>query len=242
MSAPGRMTQRERDDLARLARKRAQLAKARVAERQRVLLAEAEDLLAARYDPDEDAWAEAHRAAEAAMVGLNDRIRQVVAALGIPAEFAPTACLVWYGRGENAAAERRAELRRVAQTRLEALAASAKGAIEERLLEVETELVREGLTSAGALAFLDRMPAAEELMPPLTLGDLGVPEAAALLKPSTAADRKRAAIRRAIAQNPDASNRQVAAIVGCDHKTVAAYRNGESAGEVAGDSPPEVTS
>ena len=68
-------------------------------------------------------------------------------------------------------------------------------------------------------------------MPALGIEDLGVkrwqtPEdaAAQLLTPLTPTDRKRRQILRAIEANPSASNRRIAELAGCDHKTVAAYR------------------
>ena len=95
-----------------------------------------------------------------------------------------------------------------------------------------------GLESEDARAALAAMPTAEQLMPALSLDDLGVktwqpPEgaAAALLEPSTPADRKRRKVRQAIEANPGASDREVARIAGCDHKTVAAIRRA-AAGEL----------
>ena len=76
-------------------------------------------------------------------------------------------------------------------------------------------------------------------MPSLSIEDLGVvrwqpPEDAAtqLTTPLTPADRRRRRILRAIEANPTASDRKIAEITGCDHKTVAVYRRGgESGGE-----------
>ena len=71
-------------------------------------------------------------------------------------------------------------------------------------------------------------------MPPLSLEDLGVvrwqpPEDAAtsLTTPLTPADRRRRQIRRAIETTPDASDRKVAEIPGCDHEAVTAYRRNQ---------------
>src|SRR5437773_421489 len=126
------MNKSERDDLARLARQRAKLAKADAAQREKILLAEVEDLMAAEFE-----------AREAALI-------------------APS------------------------------------------------------LESDDARAFLEAMPTAEQLMPSLSLDDLGVrtwqpPEgaAAAALTPSTAADRRRRKVLRAIAANPAASDREI---------------------------------
>ena len=75
------------------------------------------------------------------------------------------------------------------------------------------------------------MPTVEQLMPPLSLEDIGVirwqpPEdaAAQLTTPLTPADRRRRRVLRAIEADPGASDRKIAAIAGCDHKTVARCR------------------
>jgi len=80
-------------------------------------------------------------------------------------------------------------------------------------LETETHLVFGGLESSEARQFLAAMPIVEELMPPLSLENLGVtrwqpPEDAAtqLTTPRTPADRRRRRILRAIEANPTASD------------------------------------
>jgi hypothetical protein len=126
---------------------------------------------------------------------------------------------------------RRSELIKLAETRLAALTKTAKTAIQGSVLVVETELVTGGLESSEARAVLASMPTVEQLMPPLSLEDLGVvrwqpPEDAAtqLTTPLSATDRRRRQIRRVIEANPDLSDRKIAEIANCDHKTVAAYR------------------
>ena len=121
-------------------------------------------------------------------------------------------------------------MRKVAQSKLTALTASAKTAIDRAVLETVEALITPGQDDA-AREFLERMPTAEQLMPPLELSDLGLktwtpPDSAAeeLLTPMTTADRKRAKVRQAIKANPDASDREVARIAGVDHKTVAGVR------------------
>jgi hypothetical protein len=103
-------------------------------------------------------------------------------------------------------------------------------------------LVAGSQESADARAVLEAMPTAEQLMPALSLGDLGVktwqpPEgtASALLAPSTPADRKRRKVLAAIEAHPGWPDRKIAEISRVDHKTVAAYRR--RAGETAGELP-----
>ena len=88
-------------------------------------------------------------------------------------------------------------------------------------------------------------------MPSLALEDLGVvrwqpPEDAAtqLTTPLTPAERRRRKIRRAIATNVGASDRKIAELAGCDHKTVAAYREAAADGEfpaIGGELPGDET-
>jgi hypothetical protein len=66
------------------------------------------------------------------------------------------------------AAERTAELTRVAHNKIEQLEKEAKHAIERASVEIQTKLVADGLESTEAKTFLDSMPTAEQLMPMLT--------------------------------------------------------------------------
>lgn len=232
------MNKSERDDLIRLARSRARLAKMQVTEREKILLADAEDLMAAEFRARDELWAEATQIAEEAARKANEIITARCADLGIPAKYAPQLRLGWLPRSDEfLGPARRAELRKVAAARLAALRAAASRAIDEAELKTETELIAGSLESADARAFLSAMPTPEQLMPPLSLDDLGVttwqpPEgaAAALLTPETTAGRRRRKVLAAIAQDPAASDREIGRRTGVDHKTVAAYRR--AAGEL----------
>jgi hypothetical protein len=111
------------------------------------------------------------------------------------------------------------------------LTKTAKTMIDREALNAETALLSGGLETGEARELLAALPSPEQLMPSLGLDDLGVkgwqpPEGAAaqLLTPSTPADRRRRRILRAIEANPAASDRRIAELADCDHKTVAAYR------------------
>ena len=230
------MTKGEREDLRRLARQKAKLAKSKADERAKALMAQVEEQLAAEYDPYDEAWAAEYQAARAAIAKLNAEIASNFRAAGLTLQNAPSAQIYWRERGESASAARRAELRRLAAARLDAMTAAAKTAIETSLVDIETELTRDGLESGEALTFLAALPSAENLLPSLTLDDLGRPRpdgwrppdgaAAALTATPSAADRKRRRIRQAIEDNPGLSDRGIAAIAQCDHTTVAAWRRG----------------
>jgi len=78
----------------------------------------------------------------------------------------------WYDRGETAEAKRRAELRKVVQTRLEARAKLAKLEVERHEVSVLEKLAARALESTEARAFLEATPTASELMPAVTLAEL----------------------------------------------------------------------
>jgi hypothetical protein len=226
------MTKGEREQLIRLARLRAKQAKTEAVQREKVLLSEVEDLMTVEFQAQDQLWAEATAIAEEAARKANEVIVARCLDLGIPAKDAPQLELGWRRRSpEFSNRERRGELRKLAQTKLTALTSTAKTMIDGRLLETETSLITGGLESGEAREFLSAMPTAEQLMPALSLDDLGVAHwqpptdaAAALLTPSTPADRRRRIILRAIEANPGASDRKLAEIAGCDHKTVGALR------------------
>ena len=141
------MAKSERSELLRLVKARARVAKAE-------LLAEFEQKLAAKYLPsDHPAWEELTATATKAVADADAQIAEVCRELGIPEKWRPGISASWYGRGENASEMRRAELRKVASTRLDAEGKKAKHAIE-------------------AKAFLETMPTPESLMVPLQLPDV----------------------------------------------------------------------
>ena len=165
------MTAKERRDLITMARLRAGVAKAQVAQRAAELEADFEEQLGTIYDFDRDEiWKEAVRlAAEAAAAG-SKVIRERCAELGIPQEFAPSLSgPSWYSRGRNEVAERRAELRKMAKTRIDAMAKRAAAQIAAASIGVQEQLLSEGLTTAAAQGFFASMPAPAELMPPIAL-------------------------------------------------------------------------
>ena len=179
----GGMTKGERTDLARLIRHRERLAKSAASQRSAELLADAEHQLGAIYSFDDDeTWAALHSSCDKAVKAAQVEIAKRCQELKIPKNFAPGLELRWYGRGENASKDRRAELRRMATTRIAAMEKSARTAIEGHSVEVQTELLAGGLTSDAAKLFLEKMPAVETLMPMLNeteikglLGDGGRP-------------------------------------------------------------------
>lgn len=164
------MTKAERDDLAKLVRRREKIAKADADRLAAEMLAEFELQVATDYRiNDDDVWAQAHAAAEEAIAAADAAVAARCQELGIPQRFRPSIDVYWYSRGEHAAKDRVAELRRVAKSRLDANAKAAKVEIERHSVDIQTQLVARGLESAEAREFLASMPSAEQLMPALTV-------------------------------------------------------------------------
>ncbi len=112
--------------------------------------------------------AEARSMVEQANRQIADRCKE----LGIPEEFAPSCTFWWNGRGHNAVAARRAELRRAAKSKIDALEKEAITKIERMSLDAQTEVIASGLTSDAAKTFLNTMPSMDSLMPPIEIGEM----------------------------------------------------------------------
>jgi hypothetical protein len=226
------MTGADRDALIKLVKARARQAVSEAKMREKVLLAEVADLITAEFEAGDALWADAVAIAEEYAAKANAQIQARCAELGIPPKDAPGLGLGWHPRSssfENA--NRRGELRQLAEKRLTALTETAKVAINGAALRAEEALVIGGLQSDQARAMVEALPTVETLMPALSLADLGVkhwqpPEDAAsqLISPLTTTQRRARQILRAIEANPRASDREIAKLVACDHKTVAAHR------------------
>lgn len=226
------MTKADRDNLIRLVRARARHAKAEAKQREKVLLSELLQELGAEYSARDEMWAEAVQIAEEAMAKANDQIRARCMDLGIPAKDAPSLHTGFVRKPwDRFGPDEQAKMLKRAQAKLAALTETAKVMIDAKALTVETALIAGGLESDEAKAVLEAMPTVEQLMPALTLDDVGVkhwhpPEGAAseLMAPLTTAGRKRRRVRQAIEANPGTSDREIARLAGVDHKTVGKYR------------------
>ena len=159
------MSKTEREELAKLLRQRTNVAKRMAEQRAGELLADVEAQLAAVYKADDPAWRELTAAAEAKVREADAALAARCRELGIPEELRPSLQCGWWGRGESGARERRAELRKVAERKVEAAKRRAFAEVEKAELEGRMLLARDGLESAEALAFLGSMPSPEALMP-----------------------------------------------------------------------------
>jgi hypothetical protein len=162
------ITKAEQAELQKLINRREKVLRQVAAARSADLMADFEQQMAAEYSfDDRDVWAEATRRGRAAVDEANQKIAEECALLGIPSQFAPCLAFGWSSRGENASKERRTELRRVAQTRIEAIEKRALVEISHEALLASTEIVSLGLVSEAAQRFLNELAPLERLMPPL---------------------------------------------------------------------------
>jgi len=159
--------------LLKVCRIRTKVAKADAAARSANLKAEFEAQLAAAYSYDDnEIWKKAYAAAKEAAQEAQHIVARRCEELGIPGRFAPSLYLNWSSRGENAVKQRRAELTRVAHSKIEQLEKNAKLEIDRASAETQTKLLAAGLESAEAQAFLEAMPTAAQLMPTVSLQEI----------------------------------------------------------------------
>lgn len=168
------MTRHEREDLQRLLRQREKVQKSAAKQRSAELLADFDSQLAAEYRFDDDAvWAAATKLADAEVAKAQAIVADRCQELGIPQEFTPGLNLRWSHRGYgNGTKERRAELRKVAQSRIAAMEAKACVVIEQASVEAQTHLALAGVTSEAAKGFIDALPSVESLMGRMSFAEL----------------------------------------------------------------------
>ena len=168
------MTRNEIDDLQRLIRQREKVLKSAAKQRSTEVLADFENQIGQEYSFDDDhVWAEAAKIANAAVSKAQEQIKARCREIGIPDRFAPSISLGWHHRGyDNLLENRRKELRRMAQTAVEAQEQKAKTQIELSCLEAQEKLALAGLTSDAARGFIEALPSVDDLMPRLSFAEV----------------------------------------------------------------------
>lgn len=165
---PSAMTSAERSSILVLIRQRERVALADAREYKLTLIANFERKLATIYKPeDHPVWQEAHAAATHAVAEAQAKIQATFHELGIPEAWAPGLHIGWSGRGENAAAARRVELRRVAHSEADKRLARAEAAIKKASVEAQERVIVSGLSSEAAQVLLASLPQPQELLPEL---------------------------------------------------------------------------
>lgn len=163
----------ESHDLRMILKERAKVLRTHVEEKSAKLLADFEHSMATIYAWDDDeVWKQAATKAASEVAAAQERIEARCKELGIPARFAPELTLQWHGRGENALTMRRAELRRVAEQKIEAMSKAAITKIERQSLDLQTQVVAMAVVSDEAKLFLSSLAPIEEAMTMLTFDDV----------------------------------------------------------------------
>lgn len=166
-----RLARHETHDLSMIIKDRTKVLEAHTDEQAKACLADFEKKLSTIYSYDEDeVW---KRATEDAMVEVKkcqDRIDARCQKLGIPKDLSPQLVLSWEGRGQMKTEQRRAELRRVARSEVEAMKASAVTKIRKQSLDLRTQVVAMGLLTPEATMFLESLATVEEAMKSIDFG------------------------------------------------------------------------
>lgn len=172
--APALISKSEREDLQRLIRQREKVLRSAARQRSAELIADFENQIGSEFSFDDDAvWQQAMNSAAIEVERAKQRVAVRCQELGIPRRFAPTLLLHWHHRGyDNLLDHRKAELRRMAKTKIEAIEQKAITEIEVSCLQAQTELAVAGLTSEAARSFLGRLPGIETLMPKLSYAEI----------------------------------------------------------------------
>jgi hypothetical protein len=207
------MSKGEREDLQRLVKQREKVLKSTAELRSAELLADFENQMGQEYSFDQDeVWRQAAIAAKREVDKAEARVAARCAELGIPKQFAPSLNLRWDARGYgNSLDSRKAELRRMAKTRIEAIERKAIVEIEHSCLKAQEAIALAGLTSEAAKAFIEHLPSIEALMPALSFeeiaGPADPPVAEQLVSPNALRQRRyRDRLRNATKALRDASD------------------------------------
>lgn len=170
---PRQLSRTETHDLSMIIKDRTKVLKAHAVEQAAACLAEFEAKMATEYKFDDDAvWKEATESAMRTVAESQSQINARCKELGIPAMFAPHIQASWSGRGQNMMAYRRAELRRVAESSVEAMTKAAMTRIEHQSLDLRTQVVSMGLLSADAKLFLESLAPVQDAMRALDFGEI----------------------------------------------------------------------
>ena len=168
------MTKSEREDLQRLVRQREKVLKSAAKQRSAELIADFENQLGSEYAFDQDeVWTQAVKSVQPLVAKAQAQIAARCRELGIPERFAPSLRLEWRSRGyDNLIDRRKAELRGMARSQIEAIGRKAIVQIEMSCLHAQEQLALAGVTSEGAKQFVEALPSVDALMPALSFAEI----------------------------------------------------------------------
>jgi hypothetical protein len=167
----------ERKQLEQVLKRREREADEAAAEVKAERLANFEEELATIFSAEDETFRDLVVYVEELVAKANAEVDRRCDELGIRRAFRPRLRVGWFGRGENADKERRAELRKAAGARAESDMLKAKKQIRHTFTDALEMLAIGALNSDEARAFLAQAPRPEVLMPPVRLADLDVAKA-----------------------------------------------------------------
>lgn len=158
-----RITRAEAHDLSMLIKDRAKVLKLHAEAEAARYLSEFEQQISQQYSFDQDdVWERAMQAVADEGRRAQEKVNARCKELGIPSQFAPIIHVVWQGRGQNMMAERRAELRRAAKAKIEAMIRNAQTKIEQQAVDLRTKILSMGVLSADGQMFLESLAPVED--------------------------------------------------------------------------------
>jgi vacuolar-type H+-ATPase subunit H len=160
-----RLSRNETHDLSMIIKERTKVLRAYAEEQAAKCLADFEGKVSKIYQYDQDeVWKRATEEAMEVVKKSQEKIEERCRKLGIPKDLSPQLQLGWEGRGQMKAAARRAELRRVAKSEIDAMLKAAIVKIEKQALDLRTQVVAMGLLTSEATLFLESLAPVEDAM------------------------------------------------------------------------------
>lgn len=163
--APRKLLRQETHDLSMIIKERTKVLEAHADEQATACMADFEKKLATIYSYDQDeVWKAATEEAMREVTKAQEKIDARCKKMGIPKDLSPRLVLSWEARGQMKAAQRRAELRRVAKSEVDAMKAAAMTRIRKQSLDLRTQVVSMGLLTSEATLFLESLAPVDEAM------------------------------------------------------------------------------
>jgi hypothetical protein len=161
-----KLSSKESHDLGQIIKDRAKVLKAHAEEQAAACLADFEKKISSKFEFDkDDVWRKlADDAVQIIKKANEDIAAHALKKYGIPNEFAPFLHLSWSDRGQNQTGQRRAELRRLAMSEIDAMKKAAITRIERQSLDLRTQVISMGVLSADGKMFLESLAPVEEAM------------------------------------------------------------------------------
>jgi hypothetical protein len=174
MNAKLKLTVAEREGLLRILRANVKAAKAAILGREAELKAAFEIQLDTLYPPAGDpVWNAEYKAAVEACRPHVERIEKRCDELGIGTRFRPSLSLpCWDYGGDQLFKKLRVERRRIAHLQITEKLKNDVVEMERKSAATQMEIIANGFVTDAAREFLEKLPAVEELIPPMRVEEL----------------------------------------------------------------------